>query len=79
MLCITRKIGELIKLSGGITVTVLDVKGKQVRLGLDAPEEVIIVRGELGGTPGEPKSQVIHEAAKALGVPVTIINASKED
>jgi carbon storage regulator len=47
MLVLTRKAGEKIYIGEGITVTVLDVKGSRVRLGINAPEEVRVVRSEL--------------------------------
>jgi carbon storage regulator len=47
MLVLTRKPGEVIRLGLDITVRVLEVKGCQVRLGIDAPDRVNIVRGEL--------------------------------
>jgi carbon storage regulator len=47
MLVLTRKVGEKIQIGDGITVTVLDVKGARVRIGIDAPGDVRIVRGEL--------------------------------
>jgi carbon storage regulator len=47
MLVLSRKIGEKIVIGDGIVVTVLEVKGRQVRLGLEAPPEVSIWRGEL--------------------------------
>ena len=51
MLILTRRVGEtiIIKLPTGeqITVTVLGVKGNQVRIGTDAPEEITIMREEL--------------------------------
>jgi len=51
MLILTRRPGEtlIIKLPTGeqITVTVLQVKGNQVRVGTDAPDDIAIVREEL--------------------------------
>jgi carbon storage regulator len=47
MLILSRKHGESIVIDGGITVTVLKVKGKVVQLGIVAPKEVPILRGEL--------------------------------
>lgn len=47
MLVLSRKIGERVVIGDGIVVTVLEVKGRQVRLGFDAPPEVQIWRGEL--------------------------------
>ncbi len=47
MLVITRRSGERICLGDQITVTVLDVSGSSVRLGIDAPSEVPISRHEI--------------------------------
>ena len=47
MLVLTRKLGEVIRIGTGITVRVLEVRGNQVRLGLEAPREVKIFREEV--------------------------------
>lgn len=47
MLVLSRRNGESVVLGGGITVTVLRVKGNVVQLGIDAPKEVAIRRSEL--------------------------------
>jgi carbon storage regulator CsrA len=47
MLVLTRKQQEKICIGDGITITVLKMKGKSVRLGIDAPAEVKVIRGEL--------------------------------
>lgn len=47
MLVLTRRIGESVVIGGGVTVTVLRVKGNQVRLGTDAPDEVAVHRKEV--------------------------------
>ena len=47
MLVLTRKSGEAINVGDEITVTVLEVRGNQVRLGIQAPLDVIIHRKEL--------------------------------
>ena len=47
MLCIGRKVGESIEMTGGITITVLKSRGEYVRIGIDAPKDVRIVRSEL--------------------------------
>ncbi len=47
MLILTRKSGESILIGHGIRVTVVDVRGKQVQLGVEAPKELMIYREEL--------------------------------
>jgi carbon storage regulator len=47
MLVITRRSGERICLGDDITITVLDISGSTVRLGIDAPSEVPIYRHEI--------------------------------
>jgi len=47
MLVLTRKLGERIEIDGCIEVTVLSVDGHRVRLGIQAPDDVTIRRGEL--------------------------------
>ncbi|MEX2170353.1 MAG: carbon storage regulator [Pirellulales bacterium] len=47
MLVLTRKQQEKIQIGNGITITVLKLKGKSVRLGIEAPTEVPVLRGEL--------------------------------
>ena len=47
MLVLSRKVGERVVIGDQIVVTVLEVKGRQVRLGFEAPSNVQIWRGEL--------------------------------
>ena len=47
MLILTRRIGELIRVGDSVTVTVMDIKGQQVRLGIEAPKEVAVHRQEI--------------------------------
>ena len=47
MLILTRRIGELIRVGDNVTVTVMDIKGQQVRLGIEAPKEVAVHRQEI--------------------------------
>ena len=54
MLVLTRKNREQIQIGDSITVTVLRVKGKSVRIGIDAPREVRVVRAELPPTEQKP-------------------------
>jgi len=47
MLILTRRPGETIKIGEGIEITVIQVKGNQVRLGVTAPREVQVDREEI--------------------------------
>lgn len=47
MLILTRKVGETLIIGDDIVITVLGVKGNQVRIGINAPKEVSIHREEI--------------------------------
>lgn len=53
MLMLSRKAGESINIGKGVTVRVLTLEGGNVRLGVDAPESIRILRGELAEWPAE--------------------------
>ena len=47
MLILTRRIGEQLLIGNDIKVVVLSIKGNQIRIGIDAPDNVKIMREEL--------------------------------
>lgn len=47
MLILTRRVGEKLVIGDNVTVTVLGVKGHQVRIGIDAPRDVMVNREEI--------------------------------
>ena len=47
MLILTRKVNESLVVGDNITITVLGVKGNQVRIGVDAPKDVAVHREEI--------------------------------
>jgi carbon storage regulator len=55
MLVLSRKVGERLVLTGGISISVVSILGNKVRLGIEAPKEINVVRDEL--LPKEAKAQ----------------------
>ena len=47
MLILTRRLGQSITIGDNVKLTVLSIKGSQVRIGVEAPKEVCIQRSEL--------------------------------
>ena len=59
MLILTRRIGETVMIGDEVTVTVLRVKGNQVRLGVNAPKSVSVQREEIF-------HRIKHESAESV-------------
>ena len=47
MLILTRRVGETVMIGNDVTVTILGVKGNQVRVGINAPQNVAVHREEI--------------------------------
>ena len=56
MLVLSRKESERIRLGDSIVLTIVRVSGDKVRLGIDAPPEVVILRDELRPLSEEPQA-----------------------
>jgi carbon storage regulator CsrA len=81
MLVLTRKYQEKIRIGNNITITVLRTKGKAVRLGIEAPADMPVIRGELSfpnqsseaddaaETVSYEVSEPVQRTARAKGVP----------
>lgn len=69
MLVLARRIGEEIVIDGDIRVSVLEVRGSQVRLGIIAPQDVRVLRQELEQRPAlladASLARVLSEAKQA--------------
>lgn len=63
MLILTRRVGETLMIGDEVTVTVLGVKGNQVRIGINAPKDIAVhreeiyqrIKGETGHVATEPE------------------------
>ncbi len=66
MLVLSRKPGEKIVLGDGITITLVHIKGNTVRLGIDAPADVAVVRAELNDFRLRP-GQTLRPASTSCG------------
>ena len=51
MLVLTRKAGETINIDGDIVIQIVQVRGRQVRVGIEAPKNKKVQRGELSTSP----------------------------
>jgi carbon storage regulator len=56
MLVLTRKADQKIQIGSNIRITVIEVKGRYVRLGIEAPREVRIMRSEIAA-PSLPRTE----------------------
>ena len=64
MLILTRRVGETLMVGDDVTVTVLGVKGNQVRIGVNAPRDVSVHREEIYRRIQVEKSKKLDELEK---------------
>jgi carbon storage regulator len=66
MLILTRRVGETVMIGDDVTITVLGVKGNQVRVGINAPKHVAVHREEIyERIKREQQSEEVSEQTKA--------------
>src|SRR6476659_2845670 len=85
MLVLTRKLQQQIKIGEQITVTILKLKGNTVRVGIDAPRDVRVVRGELPKDGAAQDAacndtpQILESAAAAITAPAVDASAAESE
>lgn len=67
MLVLSRKVGEKLVIDGNITVVVTRVAGNRVTLGIEAPSDVRVVRGELEPQQARPQETLRSTRAQVDG------------
>jgi carbon storage regulator len=60
MLVLSRKCGEIIQIANDIKITVVEVRGNRVKIGIEAPTSYSIVRGELEEHPAAIEHRWVH-------------------
>jgi carbon storage regulator len=77
MLILTRRVGETVMIGNDVTVTILGVKGNQVRVGINAPKNVAVHREEIyerikreqqGDSQSDPQGEPRNESAEYASV-----------
>ena len=77
MLILTRRVGETVMIGNDVTVTVLGVKGNQVRIGINAPKNVAVHREEIyerikreqqGDSQGDSQGEESQQSAEYVSV-----------
>lgn len=64
MLVLTRKVGESVLIGGEIEVTLLEIKGDSVRIGVNAPRETRIQRAEIVQAVGDENASAAADAGE---------------
>lgn len=72
MLILTRRVGETLMIGDEVTVTVLGVKGNQVRIGVNAPRDVAVHREEI-------YERIKREQAEGVSVPGVVAQGHRLD
>ena len=66
MLVLTRKAGETITIDGGIVIQIVQVRGRQVRVGIEAPKNRKVQRGELSNRPPSLNTALLSKDSPAV-------------
>jgi carbon storage regulator CsrA len=77
MLVLTRKSHETIQIGPNIVITILRVKGNAVRVGIEAPRNVNVLRGELEHRPGSNVMEPVEILEGEAALPVNLLRRDK--
>ncbi|MBM3287914.1 MAG: carbon storage regulator CsrA [Candidatus Eisenbacteria bacterium] len=77
MLILTRKLGENIRIGERIRIVILDIKGGQVKLGIDAPPDVAVHREEIYERIREENRRAANVSSRTLREAAQIIQKSR--
>ena len=81
MLVLTRKVQQKVQIGDNITITILEVKGRAIRIGIEAPKSVKVLRSELAPTECEvalEESAEVEESPRSIAPPTPCREASGE-
>jgi carbon storage regulator len=78
MLVLTRKLGESVTIGDDIKITILGVRGRQVRLGIIAPQKVTIHREEIYFKIQEENKRAVTATKEDLSKIVSIVREDRE-
>ena len=78
MLVLSRKPGEAIRIGDDIEISIVEVRGDTVRIGINAPRSVPVFRQELLAEVAKTNVESIRVAPEAMDVLKTILGSEKE-
>ena len=78
MLILTRRPGESLHVGDTIRITVLNIQGRQVKIGIDLPDDMIVYRGEVYARVMEENRRAIETSNEDLLLAATLWHESKK-
>ena len=69
MLVLTRKVNQKIQIGENVVITILHVRGQSVRVGIEAPRQVRVVRSEIADLPAEAPQAQTSALPESAGTP----------
>ena len=79
MLILTRRVGESVMIGKDVTITIVGVKGNQTRLGIIAPEEIPVHRGEIYERIRREHKMDVSERSTPAAVTASLVTLLQHD